>query len=233
MTDQERELCPHGRRNCASCYDHLDKQLARDRWWSGEPGLLLPWYCRDHERGVSGLPPDGLWNGPTACGGTIVGVPEHEREAAEARHRETCRNGCGAQDQATSGWEVVDTTNEVIAGVDHRRRVHPRGRWRRRKQVVRQLAADLGWPGCLEVASDDQIVAGVLAAGVRLRDWRRFEGGGRRHPKVRRADGVLAGGAVLTVNTRAPAASDWHGHREAVSGRVGAGLRPGVGLQRR
>jgi len=79
-----------------------------------------------------------------------------------------------------------------LQGVEARRHVHPRGRWRRRKQVVRQLAADLGWPGCLAVASDDQIVAGVLAAGVRLRDWRRFEGG-RRHPKVRRADAVLAG----------------------------------------
>lgn len=79
-----------------------------------------------------------------------------------------------------------------LQGVEARRHVHPRGRWRRRKQVVRQLAADLGWPGCLAVASDDQIVAGVLAAGVRLRDWRRFEGGGRRHPKVRRAEAVLA-----------------------------------------
>ena len=54
------------------------------------------------------------------------------------------------------------------------------GRWRRRKQVVRQLAADLGWPGCLEVAHDDQIVGAVLQAGVRLRDWRRFERSGRR-----------------------------------------------------
>jgi len=49
------------------------------------------------------------------------------------------------------------------------------GRWRRRKQVVRQLAADIGWPGCMDVAHDDLIVGAVLQAGVRLRDWRRFE----------------------------------------------------------
>lgn len=64
------------------------------------------------------------------------------------------------------------------------------GRWRRRKQVVRQLAADLGWPGCLEVAHDDQIVGAVLQAGVRLRDWRRFERSGRRmqeHLRTQRA----------------------------------------------
>lgn len=46
------------------------------------------------------------------------------------------------------------------------------GRWRRRKQALRQVAVDLGWPECMEVASDDQILAGVLAAGLRLRDWR-------------------------------------------------------------
>lgn len=52
--------------------------------------------------------------------------------------------------------------------------VHPRGRWRRRKRVVRQLAVDLGYPGCLKVASQWEIEGHVTAAGVRLRDFHKL-----------------------------------------------------------
>ena len=54
------------------------------------------------------------------------------------------------------------------------------GRWRTRKVSLRRLAAELGWPACMEVAHDDQIVAAVLWAGVKVRHWRRFEQSGRR-----------------------------------------------------
>lgn len=62
------------------------------------------------------------------------------------------------------------------------------GRWRRRKQVMRQLAADLGWPECMKVAHDDQIIGAVLQSGLRLRDWRRFERSGRRSREHRRVE---------------------------------------------
>lgn len=56
--------------------------------------LSLPWYVRDAERAASRLPPDGLWNGPTACGSTICGIEADERAAAERLHFETCVHGC-------------------------------------------------------------------------------------------------------------------------------------------
>ena len=57
---------------------------------------------------------------------------------------------------------------------DGRWRPHPvysRGRWRTKKRVLRQLAADLGYPECMEVAHRDQIDGAVLQAGVRLCDF--------------------------------------------------------------
>jgi hypothetical protein len=66
--------------------------------------------------------------------------------------------------------------------------VQARGRWRRRKQVFRKFAAELGWPECMKVAHDDQIVGAVLQAGLRLRDWRRFERSGRRSREHRRVE---------------------------------------------
>ena len=56
-----------------------------------------------------------------------------------------------------------------------------RGRWRRRKRVVRQLASELGWPGCMAVASSHQIEGAVIQAGVRLRDFYKL-GHIRLHP---------------------------------------------------
>lgn len=91
----ERDPCIHDRRHCATCHAKADAELARQRWWSGEPGLLLPWYCRDEDRALYGLEPDGLWNGPTPCGATITGIHESARADAEVLHRETCKHGCG------------------------------------------------------------------------------------------------------------------------------------------
>jgi hypothetical protein len=180
-----RELCAHGRRNCGACHDMADVKLARERWWSGEPGLLLPWYCRDHERAVYGLEPDGLWNGPTPCGATIAGVPEADRAAREARHRETCIHGCADASDAdldgpASGYTAVEVDMAEAEAYgdtvpeDGRWRpklAHPRGRWRSKKRALRQLADELGYPECLGVAHLDQIDGGVIQAGVRLRDF--------------------------------------------------------------
>lgn len=81
---------------CPICTDEARTYLAAERWWSGEPGLLLPWYVRDEERARCLLPPDGLWNGPTPCGATICGIREGARADAEELHRETCRHGCAS-----------------------------------------------------------------------------------------------------------------------------------------
>mgnify|MGYP003440046741 FL=1 len=52
--------------------------------------------------------------------------------------------------------------------------VHPRGRWRTKKRVIRALAEDLGYPECLAVTSPWEIEGHVTAAGVRLRDFRKL-----------------------------------------------------------
>lgn len=205
-----REACEHGTRHCSHCHPEADAQVARERWWSGGSGLLLPWYCRDEIRAASRLEPDGLWNGPTPCGATIVGVTAEEREAMEVRHRETCQHGCSApappladaptSDAVVDGVLTLDAIRRAVAILQednipkdangyyqapqrerHKPEQYPaRGRWRRRKQVLRQLAADLGWPECMAVTHDDSIVGAVLQAGLRIRDWRRFERSGRR-----------------------------------------------------
>jgi hypothetical protein len=82
------------------------------------------------------------------------------------------------------GVRIRDEDGPVEAEPERSRyrpeQVHARGRWRARKQVLRAFAAELGWPGCLEVTHDDSIVGSVLQAGLRIRDWRRFERSGRR-----------------------------------------------------
>lgn len=49
--------------------------------------------------------------------------------------------------------------------------VHCRGRWRAVKRKLQVLAAELGWPGCMEVAHADQIEGCVLRAGAKLSRW--------------------------------------------------------------
>jgi len=49
--------------------------------------------------------------------------------------------------------------------------VNPRGRWRMKKRALRQLAEDLNYPDCMEVAHPEQIDGAVMQAGVRLRDF--------------------------------------------------------------
>ena len=49
--------------------------------------------------------------------------------------------------------------------------VHPRGRWRSKKRALRQLADELGYPECMDVAHPEQIDGAVIQAGVRLRDF--------------------------------------------------------------
>lgn len=49
--------------------------------------------------------------------------------------------------------------------------VNPRGRWRTKKRALRQLAEDLNYPECMEVAHPEQIDGAVMQAGVRLRDF--------------------------------------------------------------
>lgn len=67
------------------------------------------------------------------------------------------------------------------------RPVHCRGRWRAVKRKLRALAAELGWPECMEVAHADQIEGCVLRAGAKLSRWHKLSKH-RRKPADRAAE---------------------------------------------
>lgn len=66
--------------------------------------------------------------------------------------------------------------------------VHCRGRWRAVKRKLQVLAAELGWPGCMEVAHPDQIEGRVLMAGAKLAAWHKLTSKHQRPPANRRAE---------------------------------------------
>jgi len=66
--------------------------------------------------------------------------------------------------------------------------VHCRGRWRAVKCKLQVLAAELGWPGCMEVAHADQIEGRVVMAGAKLAAWHKLTSKHRRPPANRRAE---------------------------------------------
>ncbi len=104
-----------------------------------------------------------------------------KQEAALALERIT---GGAVVELASSGSATI-----VYDGDTWRRpkQVHCRGRWRAVKRKMQALAAELGWPGCMEVASYDQIEGAVLTAGARLAAWNKLSRV-RRKPADRRAD---------------------------------------------
>ena len=63
--------------------------------------------------------------------------------------------------------------------------VHCRGRWRAVKRKLQVLAAELGWPGCMEVASVYQVEGRVLMAGAKLAAWHKLTSKHRRKPADR------------------------------------------------
>ena len=65
--------------------------------------------------------------------------------------------------------------------------VHCRGRWRAVKRKLQVLAAELGWPKCMEVAHEDQVVGRVLMAGAKLSRWHKLSKH-RRKPADRAAE---------------------------------------------
>lgn len=67
------------------------------------------------------------------------------------------------------GWQYQDGADDDAPYRPEQ--VQARGRWRRRKQVLRKFAAELGYPECMEVAHPEQIDGAVMQAGVRLRDF--------------------------------------------------------------
>ena len=80
--------------------------------------------------------------------------------------------------------------------------VHCRGRWRAVKRKLQALAAELGWPECMEVAHHDQIEGRVLMAGAKLAVWHKFTSKHRRKPADRRAE--RAHRKALRANLRDP-----------------------------
>lgn len=56
------------------------------------------------------------------------------------------------------------------------------------KRKMQVLAAELGWPGCMEVAHIDQIEGCVLMAGAKLAAWHKITSKHRRPPANRRAE---------------------------------------------
>ena len=66
--------------------------------------------------------------------------------------------------------------------------VHCRGRWRAVKRKLQVLAAELGWPECMNVAHEDQVVGRVLMAGAKLSRWHKFTSKHRRSPSNRAAE---------------------------------------------
>lgn len=75
--------------------------------------------------------------------------------------------------------------------------VHCRGRWRAVKRKLQALATELGWPGCMEVASVYQVEGRVLTAGAKLSRWHKLSkhrrppadrAAERRHRKTLRAN---------------------------------------------
>lgn len=83
-------------------------------------------------------------------------------------------------------WQApaVDVTAEVLPP-NRVPQVHCRGRWRAVKRKLRALAAELGWPGCMEVASVYQVEGRVLMAGAKLAVWHKFTSKHRRKPADR------------------------------------------------
>ncbi len=79
--------------------------------------------------------------------------------------------------------------------------VHCRGRWRAVKRKLQVLAAELGWPECMEVAHPDQVEGRVLTAGAKLAAWHKLSKH-RRKPANRRAE--RAHRKVLRANLRDP-----------------------------
>ena len=79
--------------------------------------------------------------------------------------------------------------------------VHCRGRWRAVKRKLQVLAAELGWPGCMEVAHADQVVGRVLMAGAKLSRWHKLSKH-RRKPADRAAK--RAHRKALRANLRDP-----------------------------
>lgn len=84
-------------------------------------------------------------------------------------------------------YVMVDVTAEVL-DPNSIPQVHCRGRWRAVKRKLQVLAAELGWPGCMEVAHLDQIEGRVLMAGAKLAAWHKFTSKHRRPPANRRAE---------------------------------------------
>lgn len=82
------------------------------------------------------------------------------------------------------GWVAVDVTEEVLPP-NRVPQVHCRGRWRAVKRKLRALAAELGWPGCMEVASVYQVEGRVLMAGAKLAAWHKLTSKHRRKPADR------------------------------------------------
>lgn len=70
------------------------------------------------------------------------------------------------------------------------------------KRKLQVLAAELGWPGCIEVANPDQIDGRVLMAGAKLAVWHKLTSKHRRKPADRRAE--RAHRKAIRANLRDP-----------------------------
>lgn len=90
-------------------------------------------------------------------------------------------------DFAVPGSETTVITTVAVEREDYRPMlVHPRGRWRQRKQVIREFAAELGYPGCLKVTTMWELESHANFAGIRVRDFRKLSRYRRAPLDVRR-----------------------------------------------